>query len=151
MVKNLPATAGDAGDTGSIPGSGRSPGGGHGNPLQYSCLENPMERGAWWATVQGVTETTECVHTHTLHSPRHHSQKRLSSRMHTHARTHARTHAHTLPISGPLHCSSLCLLFAGLFTCCVLCFQVSEYTYSKGAFGKDIISSGLTCFPVDLY
>ena len=47
-----------------------------------------MDRGAWWATVQGVTETTECVHTHTLHSPRHHSQKRLSSRMHTHARTH---------------------------------------------------------------
>ena len=42
----------NAGDTGSIPGSGRSPGEGHGNPLQYSCLENPMDRGAWWATVQ---------------------------------------------------------------------------------------------------
>ena len=41
----------DAGDLGSIPGLGRSPGGGHGNPLQYSCLENPMDRGAWWATV----------------------------------------------------------------------------------------------------
>ena len=43
----------DAGDLGSIPGWGRSPGGGHGNPLQYSCLENPMDRGAWWATVHG--------------------------------------------------------------------------------------------------
>ena len=44
------------GDTGSIPGSGRSPGGGNGNPVQYSCLENPMDIGAWWATVHGVTE-----------------------------------------------------------------------------------------------
>ena len=51
MVKNPPASAGDAGDTGSIPGSGRSPGGGNGNPLQDSCLRNPMDRGAWWATV----------------------------------------------------------------------------------------------------
>ena len=46
MVKNPPANAGDAGDEGSIPGSGRSPGGGNGNPLQYSCLENPIDRGA---------------------------------------------------------------------------------------------------------
>ena len=45
MVKNLPINAGDAGDVGSIPGLGRSPGGGQGNPLQYSCLENPMDRG----------------------------------------------------------------------------------------------------------
>ena len=52
MVKNLLA---NAGDTGSIPGSGRSPGGGRGNPLQYACLENPMNRGAWQATVQGVS------------------------------------------------------------------------------------------------
>ena len=51
VVKNLPANAGETRDTGSIPGSGRSPGGGHGDPLQYSCLENPMELGAWWATV----------------------------------------------------------------------------------------------------
>ena len=48
VVKNQPANGGDAGDTGSILESGRSPGGGHGNPLQYSCLENPMDRGAWW-------------------------------------------------------------------------------------------------------
>ena len=47
VVKNLPVNAGDTGDMGSIPGSGRSPGGGHGSPLQYSCLENPTDRGAW--------------------------------------------------------------------------------------------------------
>ena len=57
MVKNLPANAGDIRDVGMIPGSGRSPGGGHGNPLQYSCLENPMDRGAWRAIVHGVAES----------------------------------------------------------------------------------------------
>ena len=56
MVKNLPAHAGDMGDLGSIPGSGRSPGEGNGNSLQYSCLENPTDRGAWWATVRGVAK-----------------------------------------------------------------------------------------------
>ena len=56
-VKSLPANAGDIRDTGSIFGSGRSPGGGNGNPLQYSCLENPMDRGAWQAIVYRVTET----------------------------------------------------------------------------------------------
>ena len=53
MVKNLPANAGDGRDTGSIPGLGKSSGGGHSNPLQYSCLENSMDRGAWRATVRG--------------------------------------------------------------------------------------------------
>ena len=57
VVKNLPANAGDIRDTDSAPGSGRSPGGGHGSPLQYSCLENPMERGAWWATVHVVAKS----------------------------------------------------------------------------------------------
>ena len=57
VVKNLPADAGDATDPGSIPGLGRSPGGGHGNPLQYSCLEKPKDRGAWWATVHRVTKS----------------------------------------------------------------------------------------------
>ena len=57
VVKNTPASAGDARDIGSIPGWGRSPGEGNGNPLQYSCLENPMDRGAWWATVRGVAES----------------------------------------------------------------------------------------------
>ena len=56
-VKNLPANAGATGDLGSIAGSGRSPGGGNGNPLQYSCLENPMDRGAWLATAHGVTKS----------------------------------------------------------------------------------------------
>ena len=50
MVKNSLASAGDTGDVGSIPGLGRSPGGEHGYILQYSCLENPVDRGAWWAT-----------------------------------------------------------------------------------------------------
>ena len=57
MIKNLPASAGDVRDMGSIPGLGRFPGGGHGNPLQYSCLENPMDRGAWWATVHRITKS----------------------------------------------------------------------------------------------
>jgi len=57
VVKNLPAMAGDVRDTGFIPGSGRSPGGGPGNPLQYSCLDNSMDRGAWWAMVHGVTNS----------------------------------------------------------------------------------------------
>ena len=57
MVKNLPGNAGDLRDVGLIPGLGRSPGGGHGDPLQYSCLENPMDRGFWQATVLGVAES----------------------------------------------------------------------------------------------
>ena len=56
-VKNLPANAGDVRDTGLIPGSGRSPGGGHGNPPHYSCLENPMDRGPWWATVHRIAKS----------------------------------------------------------------------------------------------
>ena len=56
VVKNLPANAGDVRDVGSIPGLGRSPGVGSGNPLQYSCLESPVERGAWWATVHGIAK-----------------------------------------------------------------------------------------------
>ena len=55
VVKNLPTNTGDIRDTGWIPGSGRSPGGENGNLLQYSCLENPMDRGAWPAIVHGVT------------------------------------------------------------------------------------------------
>ena len=57
MVKTLPANAGNRGDVCSIPGSGRSPGGGHGNPLQYSCLENSMDTGAWQVAVHGVAES----------------------------------------------------------------------------------------------
>ena len=57
VVKNLTANAGDIRVMGLIPGSGRSPGGGHDNPLQYFCLENPMDRGAWWATVHKVAKS----------------------------------------------------------------------------------------------
>ena len=56
VVKNPSVSAGDASDSGSIPGSGRSPGGRNGNLLQYSCLENPMDKGNWRATVHGITK-----------------------------------------------------------------------------------------------
>ena len=72
VVKNLPASAGDASDVGLIPGSGRSPRVGNGNPFQYSCLENSMDRGGWQATVQGVSMI----------------RTRLSARVHTHTHTH---------------------------------------------------------------
>ena len=64
VVKSLPFNAGDIRDVGSVPGSGRSPGGGHGNSLQYSCLENPMARGAWQAIAHGFakeSDTTEAT------------------------------------------------------------------------------------------
>ena len=60
MVKNPPANA-DARDAGLIPGSGRSPGEGNGNPFQCSCLGTPMERGAWWATVNGFTKESDMI------------------------------------------------------------------------------------------
>ena len=63
QVKNLPA---NAGDSGSILGSRRSPGEGNGNPLQYFCLGNPMDRGPWWATVHAVTVSQKWLSTHTL-------------------------------------------------------------------------------------
>ena len=67
VVKNPPVNAGDAGDSGSIPELGRSPRGGNGNPLQNSCLENPMDRGAWWATVYGAHKELDmwaCMYAH---------------------------------------------------------------------------------------
>ena len=70
MVRNPPASAGDVRDAGLIPGSGRSPGVGNGNPLQYSCLENPMDRGAWQAAVHGVTKSHNMTEVtwHTAHN-----------------------------------------------------------------------------------
>jgi len=64
VIKILPVNIGDTGDTVSIPGLGRSPGGGNGNPLQYSCLDNPMNRGAWQATVHGVAKSQIWLSTH---------------------------------------------------------------------------------------
>ena len=74
VINNLPVSAGNLRDSDLIPGLGRSPGGGHGNPLQYSCLENPMDRGAWWATVHSITKSWTwlklgCTHTHTHTHP----------------------------------------------------------------------------------
>ena len=66
MVKNPPANAGDSRDEGLIPGSGRSSGVGNGNPFQYSCLENPMDRGTWRATVYGVTKNQTRLNTQTM-------------------------------------------------------------------------------------
>ena len=57
VVKSPPASAGDTGDVGLIPGLGRSPGEGNGYPFQYSCLENPTDRGAWWASVHGAAKS----------------------------------------------------------------------------------------------
>ena len=73
----------DIGDVGSVPGSGRSPGRGNGNPLQYSCQDNPMDRGAWWATVHGVAKRQTC----------------LSDRTHTHTRTHITDSRYSTPES----------------------------------------------------
>ena len=67
MVKNPSANAGDARDTGLIPGSGRSSGGGNDNPLQYSCLEDPMDRGPWQAIVHGITQSQTRLITYTCH------------------------------------------------------------------------------------
>ena len=68
VVKNPPADAADVRDLGSIPGSERSPGGRNGSPLQYSCLENPMDRGAWWTTVHGVAKNWRLLSDLTLTS-----------------------------------------------------------------------------------
>ena len=75
MVQNLSASAGDIRDAGLVPGSGRFPGGGNGNPLQYSCWENPMDRGAWQATVHRVAQSQTWL-------------KRLSIHAYTHTHTH---------------------------------------------------------------
>ena len=85
VVKNLLAKAGDPRDTGLIPGWGRFPGGGNGNPLRYSCLENSMDRGAWWVTVHGATKRRTRLsahthtHTHTLHKIKNYSKLTISS------------------------------------------------------------------------
>ena len=91
MVKNLPANVGDVRDVGFIPRSGRFAGGGHGNPLQYSCLKNPMNRGAWWATVHEEAKNWTQMKQLSMHTC-----------MYTHTHTHTffyriltHTHIHT--------------------------------------------------------
>ena len=69
VVKKLPANIGVSEDVGLIPGSGRSPGGGNGNPLQDSCLKNPMDRGAWWVTVHGVPKSQTRLSIRAIHKP----------------------------------------------------------------------------------
>ena len=71
VVKNPPATAGNVRDVGSIPELGRSPGERHGNPLWYSCLENPMDRGAWWAMVYRVTKSQTQLKRLSMHAGAH--------------------------------------------------------------------------------
>ena len=68
VVKNLPANAGDAKDLGSVPGLERSPGGGHGNPLQYSCLENPMDRESWWSMIHRVAKSRARLKQPSMHA-----------------------------------------------------------------------------------
>ena len=68
--KESACNAGATGDEVSVPGLGRSPGGGHGNPLQYSCLENPTDRGAWWATFHGVAKSRTQVNRLSTHAPK---------------------------------------------------------------------------------
>ena len=71
MEKSLPANAGDLRDTGLIPGFGRSPGGDNGNPLHYSCQENPMDREAWWATVHSVAKSWTQLKRLSMHADSH--------------------------------------------------------------------------------
>ena len=98
VVKNLPTNTGDVGDTDFIPGLGRCPGGGHGNPLRYSSLENPMDPGAWWATVHGLPRAghdwaAKC----------------------THALARARAHTHTHTRWLRLQCC--CLILSPIYLC----------------------------------
>ena len=94
MVNNLPSNAGYTRDTDSIPGSGRSPGIGNGNPLQYSCLENSMDRGVWQATVYGVAK----------------NGIQLSMHVGAHAHTHTHTHMHTHTLTSPILVSLIALV-----------------------------------------
>ena len=105
LCRRICHSAGGAEDVGSIPGSGRSPGGGNGNPLQYSCLENPMDRGAWWATqpigTRIESDTTEwlIIHAHTyIHTYTHMcTNTYVSTYTRAHAHTYTRAHAHRSP------------------------------------------------------
>ena len=135
MVKNPPANTGDERDAGLIPGFRRSPGGGNGNPLQYSCLENSMDRGAWCATVHGVRK----------------SQAWPS----THAHTHTHTHTHMSgSLLGDLHVSSRVLLELTLvpsvcqapFTDCSFRFLNNLFYKQKSKVRVDLLAFICSCF-----
>ena len=98
--KNPPANAGSMRDAGSVPGSGRSPGGVHGNPLQDSCLENPMDRGASWVTVRGVTKSQ------TRQSNEHFHFSLLSKYSHTLKYWQVRASTYNFWVDGTIQCMS---------------------------------------------
>ena len=103
VIKNLFANAGDLRDVDSVPRSGRSLGGGHGYQLQYSCLQNPMDRGAWWITIHRVAKGQTQL-------------KWFSTHAHTHARAHTHTHTHLINI--------LCILSVGIICSSYLWYLV---------------------------
>ena len=133
VIKNLPVNAGDTGDLGSIPGSGRSPGVGNGNPLQYSCLENSMDKGDWQATVchVGVSESNVTKHAH-IHTHTHSYSQEPCCWMEKVLETHPSTLAWKIPWTeepGRLQ-SMRSLRVGGLWSdlaiaaaaCCLTCF-----------------------------
>ena len=124
MVKNLPANAGDIRDVSSIPGLGRSPGGGHGYPLQYSYLENPMDREAWRATVHRVAHSWTRL-------------KQLSK--HTCACCYQGVIASTLSKLNQLECSTYVQIFFGLF--CLFTFSLTRYADFQSYFSQYLFPS----------
>ena len=127
VAENLPASGGDGGDLGLIPGSGRSPGGGHYNPLRYSCLENPMGRGVWQAVVQWVAKSwtrLKWFHKHTyIHT--------TEVTTHTHHTTHTYTTTTTPLVPNCFHLKKLVTLwetdYNGIFTSWQLDFSNSGF------------------------
>ena len=93
MIKNPPTNGGDRREEGLIPGSGRSPGIGNGSPPQYSFLENPMDRGAWWVMVHGVAKSQTQLNVRVC--ARAHTHTGLHTHTHTGLHTHTHTHTHT--------------------------------------------------------
>ena len=90
VLKNLPTNARDTGDMGSIPESGRPSGEGHGNPLQYSCLVNPVDRGAWWSMVHMVAKSRTLLKLLSTHSSVQFSRSVVSDSLQPHESQHAR-------------------------------------------------------------
>ena len=135
MVKNLAVNAGDTRQVGSIPGLGSSPREENGSPLQYSCLKNPMDRGAWWAKVCGVTEsdTTEITHVHT----------------HTHPNRYIQTHMHSSihHLSSPLSIHPCIHMFSYpcIHACILLCIHSSTYANIQNIYTSIHISSSIHC------